>query len=134
MLNIRREEIRALWDRIKAEYDECTGCIAEDGDGATDSLPILSAKYGYCYSVYERCGAQIADMIAQAPQVQAVPTQTYITSGCRLPPCDTKVFTGDSLRWPTFRQSKADASRKTVSPKCQNKRRCTHDSVELPPY
>jgi len=42
-------------------------------------------------------------MIAQAPQVQAVPTQIYISSGCRLPPCDTEVFTGDYLRWPTFR-------------------------------
>jgi len=42
-------------------------------------------------------------MIAQAPQVQAVPTQTYISSGCRLPPCDTEVFTGNYLRWPTFR-------------------------------
>jgi len=41
MLNIRREEIRALWDRIKAEYDECTGCIAEAGDSAANSLPIL---------------------------------------------------------------------------------------------
>jgi len=80
MLNIRREEIRALWGRIKAEHDECTGCIAEAGDSAADSLPILKAKYGYCYSVYERCGAQIADMIAQAPQDQAVPTQTYISS------------------------------------------------------
>jgi len=89
MLNIRREEIRSLWDRIKAEYDECTGCIAEAGESSADSLPILKAKYGYCYSVYERCGAQIADIIAQAPQVQAVPTQTYISSGCRLPPCDT---------------------------------------------
>jgi len=121
ILNIRREEIRALWDRIKAKYDECTGCIAEAGDSAADSLSILKAKYGYCYSVYVRCGAQIADMIAQAPQVQAVPTQTYISSGCRLPPCDTEVFIGDYLRWPN------------VSPKCQNKRRCTHYSVEPPP-
>jgi len=88
MLNIRREEC-----------NECTGCTAE----APDSLPILKDKYGYCYSVYERCGTQIADMIAQAPQVQAVPTQTYISSGCRLPPCGTEVFTGDYLRWPTIR-------------------------------
>jgi len=94
---------QSLWDRIKAEHDECTGCIAEAGDSADDSLPVLKAKYGYCYSVYERCKAQIADMIAQPPQVQAVPTQTYIPSGCRLPPCDTEVFTGDYLRWPNFR-------------------------------
>jgi len=90
-------------DRIKAENDKCTGCIAEAGDNAADSLPILKAKFGYCYSVYERCGAKIADMIAKAPQVQAVPIQSYISSGCRLPPCDSEVFTRDCLRWPTFR-------------------------------
>jgi len=73
MLNIRREEICALWDRIKAEYDECTECIADAGNSETDILPILKAKYSYCYSLYERCGAQIADII---PQVQAVPSQT----------------------------------------------------------
>jgi len=77
--------------------------MAEAGESAADSLPILRAKYSYCYSVYERCGAQIADMIALAPQVQAVPTHTYNSSGCRLPPCDTEVFSGDYLRWPTLR-------------------------------
>jgi len=45
MLNIRREEIRALWDRLKAEYDECTGFMAEAGESEADSLAILRAKY-----------------------------------------------------------------------------------------
>jgi len=55
------------------------------------------------------CGAQIADKILQTsqpphtPQTQAETSETYILSGCRLPPCDTDVFTGDYLRWPTFR-------------------------------
>jgi len=93
MLNIRL---------TKAEYDECTGCMAEAGESAADSLPIFLLSI-YCYSVYEGCGAQIADMIAQAPQVQAVPTQTYISCRCRLPRCDTEVFTGNYLRRPTFK-------------------------------
>jgi len=61
MLNIRPKEIRALWDRMKGECDECTGYMAEAGESAADSLPILRDKYSYCYSVYERCGAQVAD-------------------------------------------------------------------------
>jgi len=35
-------------------------------------------------------------------QTRTLP-QAYISSGCRLPPCDTEVFAGDYLRWPTFR-------------------------------
>jgi len=143
MLNIRREEIRALWNRIKAENDEWTGCIGEAGYSAADSLPFLKAKYAYCFSVYERCGAQIADMIAQVPQVQAVPTQTFIYSGCRLSPCDTEVFTGDYFRWSTFRDLFTaiyinnpiqQSGRETVSLKCKNKWRCTQYSFEFPPY
>jgi len=79
-----------VWDRIKAEYDECTGCIAEDGDSAADSLPILKAKYGYCYSVYERCRAQIADMIAQAVGcLRAIPriSPEILCDGCPLGIC-----------------------------------------------
>jgi len=66
-VNIRREEILALWNRIKVEYDECTGCIVAAGEIAADSLLIIRAKNKYGYSVYERCGAQIADMIEQVP-------------------------------------------------------------------
>jgi len=50
--------------------------MADSGESAADSSPKPRAQYDYCNSVYDRCGAQIADMIAQAPQVQAVPTQT----------------------------------------------------------
>jgi len=42
-------------------------------------------------------------MKSQAPQVQVVLTETYMSTGCRMPPCDAEFFTGDYLRWPTFR-------------------------------
>jgi len=42
-------------------------------------------------------------VIAQAPQVQAVPTQTYMSSGFWLPPSDSEAFAGGHLRWSTFR-------------------------------
>ncbi|KAH8357401.1 hypothetical protein KR084_000230, partial [Drosophila pseudotakahashii] len=98
-----------VWVRNKKEYDACTACLEAAGESEADGLPVLKAKYGYCYGAYERCGAQIADQRAQTPQIPqstsspADPPLTYIPSGCHLPPCDTEVFTGDYLRWPTFR-------------------------------
>ncbi|KAH8355489.1 hypothetical protein KR084_000674, partial [Drosophila pseudotakahashii] len=57
ILNVCRDEIREVWVRIKKEYDACTVCLVAAGESAADSLPVLKAKYGYCYSAFERCGA-----------------------------------------------------------------------------
>ncbi|KAH8245664.1 hypothetical protein KR032_004909, partial [Drosophila birchii] len=92
-----------LWDKVEKEYEICSDLIAQEGSLST--LPLLQAKYDYCYSVYETCAAQISETLERVtPQaVQAPPSQPHISSGCRLPPCDTEVFDGDYLRWPTFR-------------------------------
>jgi len=93
--------------------------MAEAGESAADSL-FPQAKYSYCYSVYERCNTQMADMIAQVPQVQAVLTQSYMSSGCRLPPSDTEDLPSvanpyGSVNEHLYKLSKADAGRKTVT-------------------
>ncbi|KAH8251117.1 hypothetical protein KR032_000974, partial [Drosophila birchii] len=102
-LQVRLHQVRALWDKVEKEYEICSDLIAQEGSLST--LPVLQAKYDYCYSVYETCAAQISETLERVtPQaVQAPPSQPHISSGCRLPPCDTEVFDGDYLRWPTFR-------------------------------
>jgi len=40
---------------------------------------------------------------SQIPQAPVTPSQNSTSYGCRLPPIDTQVFSGDYLRWPTFR-------------------------------
>ncbi|XP_060665801.1 uncharacterized protein LOC132798097 [Drosophila nasuta] len=104
---VRRDQMRALWDKVEKEYEACS-CVMSD-EMTTDELPTIQAKYDYCYIPYEQWSAQLSEQIADASQAitprtpvqpQAVP---FVSTGCRLPPCDTEVFGGDYTRWPTFR-------------------------------
>jgi len=46
---------------------------------------------------------QIQKGSSQIPQAPVTPSQNSTSYGCRLPPIDTEVFSGDYLRWPTSR-------------------------------
>jgi len=90
---IRRDQVRALWEKLEREYEICCEAIFLELAGSL--TPVVQAKYYYCYKVYEKCEAQLCEQIEKASNI--------ISSGCRLPPCDTEVFSGDYLRWPTIR-------------------------------
>jgi len=47
---------------------------------------------------------QIQKGSSQIPQAPVTLSQSSMSYGCRLPPIDTEVFSGDYLRWPTFRE------------------------------
>ncbi|XP_060644814.1 uncharacterized protein LOC132783576 [Drosophila nasuta] len=104
---VRRDQMRALWDKVEKEYEACS-CVMSD-EMTTDELPTIQAKYDYCYLLYEQCSAQLSEQIADASQALTprTPVQPqavqFMSTRCRLPPCDTEVFGGDYTRWPTFR-------------------------------
>ncbi|XP_062123208.1 uncharacterized protein LOC133836632 [Drosophila sulfurigaster albostrigata] len=87
---VRRDQMRALWDKVEKEYEACS-CVMSD-EMTTDELPTIQAKYDYCYILYEQWSAQLSEQIADASQAltprtpvqpQAVP---FVSTGCRPPP------------------------------------------------
>ncbi|KAH8280191.1 hypothetical protein KR054_000775, partial [Drosophila jambulina] len=104
---VHLDQVRALRDKVEKEYEACSELISVGFEGPADTLPTLQAKYNYSYFIYERCSAQLMEqnetISAKAAPVQSIPPKNSVPSGCRLPPCDTEVFSGDYLRWPTFR-------------------------------
>ncbi|KAH8283277.1 hypothetical protein KR054_002710, partial [Drosophila jambulina] len=100
-------QVRAFWDKVEKEYEACSELISVGSEGPADTLPTLQAKYNYSYFIYERCSAQLMEQIktisTKAAPVQFILPQNSVPSGCRLPPSNTEVFSGDYLRWPTFR-------------------------------
>ncbi|KAH8234501.1 hypothetical protein KR032_007146, partial [Drosophila birchii] len=99
---IHLDQVRALWAKVEKEHDACSELILSDLKGAAETLPILRARYKDAYFTYERCSAKLMEQI-DTISIKPGPPQHSSPSGCRLPPCDTEVFSGDYVRWPTFR-------------------------------
>jgi len=102
---ICRDHVRALWEKVERKYEICGEAIFLEL--ACSLTPVVQAKYDYCYKVYEKCEAQLCEQIEKAQKqsqsTNPVVASNIISSGCRLPLCDTEVFSGDYLRWPTIR-------------------------------
>ncbi|XP_036348072.1 uncharacterized protein LOC118757468, partial [Rhagoletis pomonella] len=99
-LAIQQEELKAMWRKVKVAYEEY---LISDKAEAKD-ISSVKKKYKSSYSVYLRCMSNIADLHAKLVKSEKdVEDQSDREHSIHLPPCDTDVFKGDYLSWPTFR-------------------------------
>lgn len=133
-LEIHREEIKLIWAKIKDAYEKYiqvfqaakTAEQSERGSMSDSELKpekeskkikkvvkkkgesemeTVKAKYKATYSTYCKCLAFLGDMQDKLSQASTSTTKPATSSNFKLPSCDTPIFYGDYLSWPTFRDS-----------------------------
>ncbi|XP_017484420.1 PREDICTED: uncharacterized protein LOC108373089 [Rhagoletis zephyria] len=98
-LAIQQEELKAMWRKAKIAYEEYLSSGAVEAKSAS-----VKAKYKSTYSTYLRCMSNMAELHAKLVKSDKdTEDMSAREHNIHLPPCDTDVFKGDYLSWPTFR-------------------------------
>ncbi|XP_036327139.1 uncharacterized protein LOC118739735 [Rhagoletis pomonella] len=98
-LAIQQDELKALWEKTKSAYDK----LINEGLSKDDAKAIKK-KNKISFQSYVRCisamGSQVEILTKANKDVEDRSVREH---NIHLPPCDTDVFKGDYLSWPTFR-------------------------------
>ncbi|XP_070144614.1 uncharacterized protein [Drosophila kikkawai] len=73
---VHRDQIRALWDKVKKSYENCSDLLSVSADSAANST-VLESKYSYCYSVYSKCVVLLQEIIDKAA-AQSTPASALV--------------------------------------------------------
>ncbi|XP_036346660.1 uncharacterized protein LOC118755979, partial [Rhagoletis pomonella] len=110
-LEIQKEELKALWVKVKDAFDDYSKKVSDDETGQA-ALRLAKCRYQDCYSAYLTCGALMGETahnltFTQQSSSTVNPVNREIEpparSSIHLPPCDTEIFYGDYMSWPSFR-------------------------------
>ncbi|XP_075151007.1 uncharacterized protein LOC142225118 [Haematobia irritans] len=96
---LERQELMKKWERCENAYKVCiVGKYKLDGNDALSAVN----KQENNHQCYIRCNRIINQAIKNLG-VSTVTTENKKVSNVSVPPCDTGIFYGDYVSWPTFR-------------------------------
>ena len=100
-LLIHQEELKSMWPGIKKAYSKCLNLdLKEFKDSSGTSVDQIKCKYRVVYQLYVDCLSSINDrlvMMSSKAEEASTGHSFYV------PPCDIEIFSGDYLKWPSFR-------------------------------
>ncbi|XP_050340593.1 uncharacterized protein LOC126767010 [Bactrocera neohumeralis] len=98
-LVMQQDELREMWCKAKAVHDD----LNSKGDMSSKDYALIKKKFKLGGQCYTRCMGAMKDMseILSTPKDTEKSVEDH--NNHSLPPCDTDVFKGDYLSWPTFR-------------------------------
>ncbi|XP_073841417.1 uncharacterized protein [Musca autumnalis] len=106
-------ELQRIWSEWRHAYKKCT----EDPECAKKNKEVLKTKKKAAHQSYIKCTSILGERMEK---VKVVPSAVNHrpSSSVMVPPCDTEVFEGDYLSWPSFRDlfTAIYANNKKLSP------------------
>ena len=103
-LAVVKEEIRDIWADIKNAYSKfMESTLLVEVKVPKTEVEAVKSKYRSCFKLYTTCISAIGQIGVQFEEVTVQKTEASGSRGFHVPPCDMEVFSGDYLKWPSFR-------------------------------
>ncbi|XP_037809054.1 uncharacterized protein LOC119601889 [Lucilia sericata] len=109
---VLESELKMCWEKVKITFDKCLDDLESSEDAEPEDIQVAESKFQSTLNVYARCSKSIKIKIDELeaktkPKVSHHPNNDSnfdnVSHNLPLPPCDTDIFNGDYLSWPTFR-------------------------------
>ncbi|XP_036347852.1 uncharacterized protein LOC118757230, partial [Rhagoletis pomonella] len=98
-LAIQQEELRAMWRKTKSAHEALINT-----DLTREDRLSVKAKNKSNFGCYMKCMAAIASDLEKLAKIEKENEDVSVREhNIHLPPCDTDIFKGDYLSWPSFR-------------------------------